>query len=123
MSGWCVRGAVTCDRASQSDGHGAWLDRAGVPGVHGTDGDVVAVGHPVIAVDQGLGQRAENLKVDGCEGGRLQEVLQDGSTRDWGESSCWQPPHRVVYSWKPNDDPTPPTEVELRFIPEETGRS
>jgi uncharacterized protein YndB with AHSA1/START domain len=70
-----------------------------------------------ISVDQGLGQRAETLKVDAREGGRLEEVLQDGSTRDWGGIVVWQPPHRVVYSWKPNDHPTPPTEVDVRFIP------
>ncbi len=71
-----------------------------------------------IAVDQELGQRAETVTVDGREGGRIQEVLQDGSARDWGAVVVWEPPHRVVYSWKPNDLPTPPTEVEVRFTAE-----
>jgi uncharacterized protein YndB with AHSA1/START domain len=69
-----------------------------------------------IAVDQGLEQRAETLKVDARRGGRIEEVLEDGSTRDWGGIVGWEPPQRVVYSWKPNDHPTPPTEVEVRFI-------
>jgi uncharacterized protein YndB with AHSA1/START domain len=68
-----------------------------------------------IAVDQGLEQRAETLRVDGREGGRIKEVLDDRSTRDWGGIDVWEPPHRVVFSWKPNDRPTPPTEVEVRF--------
>jgi uncharacterized protein YndB with AHSA1/START domain len=68
-----------------------------------------------IAVDQGLEQRAETLRVEAHEGGRIEEVLEDRSTRDWGGIDVWQPPHRVVFSWKPNDRPTPPTEVEVRF--------
>ena len=68
-----------------------------------------------IAVDQGLEQRAETLRVDAREGGRIEEVLEDGTTRDWGRVDAWEPPNRVVFSWKPNDLPTPPTEVEVRF--------
>jgi uncharacterized protein YndB with AHSA1/START domain len=68
-----------------------------------------------IAVDQELEQRAETLKVEARQGGRIEEVLEDGSTRGWGGVEVWEPPHRVVFSWKPNDLPTPPTEVEVRF--------
>src|SRR6266508_4339364 len=64
-----------------------------------------------IAVDQGLEQRAVNLTVGPGEGGRIEEVLDDGSTRDWGAVEVWEPPDRVVFRWKPNDLPTPPTEV------------
>ncbi len=71
-----------------------------------------------IAVDQELGQKAETLRIDTREGGRIEEVLEDGSTRDWGGVVAWEPPHRVVFAWKPNDRPTPPTEVEVRFIHE-----
>jgi hypothetical protein len=68
-----------------------------------------------IAVDQGLEQRAETLRLDPHEGGRLEEVLEDGSTRGWGGVEVLEPPTRVVLWWKPNDLPTPPTEVEVRF--------
>jgi uncharacterized protein YndB with AHSA1/START domain len=78
---------------------------------------VVAVGHPLDRGRSRARTTSGDLEVDAREGGRLQEVLQDGSTRDWGKIVVWQPPHRVVYSWKPNDNPTPPTEVEVRFIP------
>jgi uncharacterized protein YndB with AHSA1/START domain len=71
-----------------------------------------------IAVDQELPQRAEDLRVEGRKGGRIEEVLDDGSTRDWGQVAVWEPPHRVVYRWKPNDLPTPPTEVDVRFTAE-----
>lgn len=68
-----------------------------------------------IAVDQNLGQKAQTLRVDIREGGRIEEVLEDGSTRDWGGVVAWEPPRRVLIAWKPNDRPTPPTEVEVRF--------
>jgi len=53
--------------------------------------------------------------VDAREGGRIEEVLEDGSTRDWGGVLAWEPPHRVLFAWKPNDRPIPPTEVEMHF--------
>ena len=68
-----------------------------------------------IAVDQGLEQRAQTLRVEPDRGGRVEEVLDDGSTRSWGRIDIWEPPTRVVFSWKPNDRPTPPTEVDVRF--------
>jgi uncharacterized protein YndB with AHSA1/START domain len=71
-----------------------------------------------IAVDQGLDQQAETLKVDGREDGRIEEVLEDGSTRSWGGIEAWEPPNRVVFWWKPNELPIPPTEVEVRFTAE-----
>jgi uncharacterized protein YndB with AHSA1/START domain len=74
-----------------------------------------------IAVDQGLGQRAVALTVDGRQGGRIEEELEDGSRRDWGSVLVWEAPHRVVYAWKPHDRPVPPTEVEVRFTPESDG--
>jgi uncharacterized protein YndB with AHSA1/START domain len=71
-----------------------------------------------IDVDQGLEQRAETLRIEARRGGRIEEALEDGSTRRWGAVEVWEPPHRVVFSWKPNDLPTPPTEVEVRFTVE-----
>jgi uncharacterized protein YndB with AHSA1/START domain len=68
-----------------------------------------------ISVDQELAQRSVTVTVDGREGGRIEEVLDDSSTRDWGEVAVWKPPHRVVLRWKPNDRPVPPTEVDVRF--------
>jgi uncharacterized protein YndB with AHSA1/START domain len=74
-----------------------------------------------IAIDQGLEQRAETLRVEARQGGSIEEVLEDGSTRSWGGIDAWEPPNRVVLWWKPNDLPTPPTEVEVRFTAEGDG--
>jgi Activator of Hsp90 ATPase homolog 1-like protein len=74
-----------------------------------------------IAVDQGLEQKAETLRLEGREGGRIEEVLQDGTTRGWGGVDVWEPPSRVVFWWKPNELPTPPTKVEVRFTAEGDG--
>jgi uncharacterized protein YndB with AHSA1/START domain len=68
-----------------------------------------------IAVDQELPQKATTLRVDARQGGRVEEVLDDGTARDWAGIAAWEPPHRVVYDWKPNDRPAPPTELEVRF--------
>jgi Activator of Hsp90 ATPase homolog 1-like protein len=71
-----------------------------------------------VAVDQGLDQRAVTLKVGARQGGRIEEVLEDGSTLSWGGIEAWEPPNRVVIWWKPNELPTPPTMVEVRFTAE-----
>jgi uncharacterized protein YndB with AHSA1/START domain len=74
-----------------------------------------------IAVDQELGQKAVTLEMEPRRDGRIEEVLEDGSRRHWADVVLWDPPHRVVYAWKPNDLPTPPTEVEVRFTAEGDG--
>jgi uncharacterized protein YndB with AHSA1/START domain len=74
-----------------------------------------------IAVDQNLAQKAKTVTVDTRKGGRIEEVLEDGSMRSWGGVVVWDPPHRVVFDWKPNDRPTPPTELEVRFSLEGDG--
>ncbi len=65
--------------------------------------------------------RAEKVVFEGRVGGRIYERMDDGREVDWGQVLVWEPPHRVVFSWKPNLDPAPPTEVEVKFIPEGSG--
>jgi uncharacterized protein YndB with AHSA1/START domain len=74
-----------------------------------------------IAVDQELGQRATDLLVEPRVGGLVEEVLEDGSRRRWAEILVWEPPLRVAYAWKPNDLPTPPTRLQVRFIGRDDG--
>jgi uncharacterized protein YndB with AHSA1/START domain len=74
-----------------------------------------------IAVDQGLEEKAVTLRLEGRRGGLIEEVLQDGTSRGWGGVDVWEPPSRVVFWWKPNELPTPPTEVEVRFTAEGDG--
>ena len=50
-------------------------------------------------------------------GGRIYEVHEDGTEGVWGRVRTWDPPRRVVFSWKPNTNSRPPTEVEVRFEP------
>ena len=54
-------------------------------------------------------------------GGRVYERATTGEEAAWGEVLEWQPPHRLVLAWKPNDTPHPPTEVEVRFTAEGGG--
>lgn len=64
------------------------------------------------------GMRAEQVIFEGHVGGRLLERMSDGKDAVWGTVLVWDPPHRVVFTWKPNLDPLPPTEVEVRFVAE-----
>jgi DNA-binding transcriptional ArsR family regulator/uncharacterized protein YndB with AHSA1/START domain len=54
-------------------------------------------------------------------GGRIYEIWADGQERDWGEVIVWEPPHRVVYSWQPNEDRPAATEIEVRVTPDGDG--
>lgn len=48
-------------------------------------------------------------------GGRIYEKLSDGSEGTWGTVQVWDPPARVVFTWKPNLTDDPYTEVEVGF--------
>jgi uncharacterized protein YndB with AHSA1/START domain len=53
-------------------------------------------------------------------GGRVLERLGDEQCV-WGEVRVWEPPHRVVFSWRTNRDWPEDTEVEISFMPKGTG--
>jgi uncharacterized protein YndB with AHSA1/START domain len=67
------------------------------------------------------GVKAERVVVEPWVGGRIYEVMSDGSEGGWGTVLTWEPPHRLVIAWKPNDTPNPPTELELEFIEQDDG--
>ena len=56
------------------------------------------------------------------KGGRWFAKLQDGSECDWGEVLAWEPPRRVLLSWRIGADwaihPDLLTEVEVIFTPD-----
>jgi uncharacterized protein YndB with AHSA1/START domain len=49
------------------------------------------------------------------EGGRLYERMSTGEEGYWGTITTWEPPHRVVISWKVNPEAAAPTEIDVRF--------
>jgi uncharacterized protein YndB with AHSA1/START domain len=61
-------------------------------------------------------EQAETAVLEPRLGGRIYEQWQDGTEALWGEILVWEPPWRLVYSWKPNQDSAyEPTEVEVSF--------
>jgi len=62
-------------------------------------------------------------------GGHVYDVGTDGSECRWGTVLAYEPPHRVVFSWnitlqwQLETDPGRTSEVEVRFVPEEAGRT
>lgn len=65
--------------------------------------------------------RATGAAIEPRRGGRVYEIHEDGTEADWGTVLTWDPPRRLVLSWKPNRNPHPPTEVEIRFEPADPG--
>jgi len=53
-------------------------------------------------------------------GGRVYERSIDGQEGDWADVLAWEPPDRFVIRWRVNPKRTP-TEVEVRFTPENGG--
>lgn len=59
---------------------------------------------------------AGTLAFEGGESGELVERSADGQTWTLGRVLAWQPPHRLVFSWRqPDFPPDLTTEVEVRF--------
>lgn len=60
-------------------------------------------------------------------GGRWYERSTDGSELDWGRVLVWEPPHRLVLTWRidgdfrPIDDDERASRVEVTFIPRGPG--
>ena len=60
------------------------------------------------------------------------ETGGDGETLGWGAALAWQPPQRLLLAWQispdtqpwsPEPDPAKASEVEVRFLPIEPGRT
>jgi uncharacterized protein YndB with AHSA1/START domain len=66
----------------------------------------------------------EAAVIEPRKGGRWYERGVDGSECDWGEVLEWDPPHRLVLSWRISgefrleSDPANASEVEVTFTPD-----
>ncbi|MGC5660764.1 SRPBCC family protein [Micromonospora sp. WMMD723] len=62
-------------------------------------------------------------------GGMLYEIGPYGFRGDWGRVLTWDPPRRLVFTWQlgpdrvPVPDPARASEVEVLFLPDESGRT
>jgi uncharacterized protein YndB with AHSA1/START domain len=56
-------------------------------------------------------------------GGRIFERTPAGIEHDWGEVTIWEPPSRLGYLWHLRRDRADATEVEIRFVGVEPGRT
>lgn len=59
--------------------------------------------------------QAETCFFEGWEGGRIVEVLKDGSQAEWGRVLTWEPYRKVVFHWYPGREPDTAQEVTVTF--------
>ena len=67
------------------------------------------------------GAQTQTVIIEGELGGRLYEVIDDGTEHDWGAVLVWDPPRQVTLSWHVGRDPDVYTEVEVTFAASEDG--
>lgn len=60
-------------------------------------------------------QQAETCFFEGWVGGRIVEVLKDGSQSEWGRVLAWEPFHKVRFHWYPGREPDTGQEVTVTF--------
>ena len=54
-------------------------------------------------------------------GGRIMETRQDGQECSWADVIVWQPHHRFVLAWHPNEEPIAASILEVTFTSVEDG--
>ena len=60
-------------------------------------------------------EQAETCFFEGWVGGRIVEVLKDGSQSEWGRVLTWEPVHKVSFTWYPGREPDTAQEVTVTF--------
>lgn len=60
-------------------------------------------------------EQAETCFFEGWIGGRIIEVLKDGSQSEWGKVVAWEPFHKVALQWYPGREPDTAQEVIVTF--------
>jgi uncharacterized protein YndB with AHSA1/START domain len=66
-------------------------------------------------------KKVKTLVFDSGVGGRCYEVWYDGTEKEWGRVTSWDPPHLVRYTWYPDRTPESAQEIEVRFEREGSG--
>lgn len=69
---------------------------------------------PLATHSTGLAQ-AGSCFFEGWVGGRIVELLKDGSRAEWGKVLVWEPPARVSFQWYPGRSPDSAQEVTVTF--------
>jgi uncharacterized protein YndB with AHSA1/START domain len=60
-------------------------------------------------------EEAETCYMEGWVGGRIVEVLKDGSHAEWGRVLVWEPFHTVGFDWYPGRTPDTAQQVTVTF--------
>jgi hypothetical protein len=60
-------------------------------------------------------EQAETCFLEGWVGGRIIEVLKDGSQSEWGRVLAWEPFRKVSFQWYPGREPDTAQEVTVTF--------
>jgi uncharacterized protein YndB with AHSA1/START domain len=60
-------------------------------------------------------EQAGTCFFEGWVGGRIVEVLKDGSQSEWGKVLVWEPHHSVSFHWYPGREPDTAQEVTVTF--------
>jgi uncharacterized protein YndB with AHSA1/START domain len=61
------------------------------------------------------GKQAETCYFEGWAGGRIVEVLKDGTQSEWGRVLTWEPYQKVSFQWYPGREPDTAQEVTVTF--------
>jgi hypothetical protein len=61
-------------------------------------------------------EQAETCVFEGRVGGRIYEVMKDGSQSEWGQVLNWEPFEKVAFTWYPGRTPETAQEVTVTFI-------
>jgi len=60
-------------------------------------------------------EQAETCFFEGWVGGRIVEVLKDGTQSEWGKILAWEPFHKVSFQWYPGRQPDTAQDVTVTF--------
>ena len=74
-----------------------------------------------IGADSVGAEEVADVRFDGRVGGRVTQILVDGTEHSWADVLAWDPPNRFVLSWHPLVAPTAASRVEVRFHPVDAG--